>query len=247
MKFRAAWLLWCGTVWGQPLTFDVCAVKPSAPGGQFGIIRVMPGNQAYMGRNMTLRVMMSVAYEVTDRQIAGGPDWTGTERFDLDCKSEHSYSTHELHQMLARALEDRFQMKLRRNKREMPVWALVVDRGASKLTRHPEGDLDHPPMGPGPNGRGISGRNISMEFLALNLSRQLDRNVVDRTGLSGSYDLVLEYTRDAPPGPDGVAPQPEPGPTVFQALREQAGLRLDPARAPVEYLIIDSAIRPVAN
>lgn len=247
MRFRAGLALCFATAWVQAQVFDVCAVKPSAPGGQFGIIRVMPGNQTYMGRNMTLRIMMSVAYEVTDRQIAGGPDWTGTERFDLDCKSERAHSTHELHEMLARALEDRFQMKLQKSKREMPVWAMVIDKTAPKFSRHPEGDLDHPPMGPGPNGRGIAGKNVAMDFLALNLSRNLDRNVVDRTGLSGYYDLTLDFVRDAPPGPDGAARQPEPGPTIFQALREQLGLRLEPARAPVEYLTIESAIKPTAN
>jgi uncharacterized protein (TIGR03435 family) len=246
MKFQI-FAMWCAAAWGQGQVFDVCAVKPSAPGAQSGIIRVMPGNQAYMGRNVTLRIMMLVAYEVTDRQIAGGPDWTGTERFDLDCKSERSYSTHELHEMLARTLEERFQMKLRRSKREMPVWALVVDKGGPKLTPHPEGDLDHPPLTAGPNGRGAAGRNLSMDFLALNLSRILDRNVVDRTGISGYYDVVLDFVNDAPPAPDGVAHQPDTGPTVFQALREQLGLRLDPARAPMEYLTIESATRPLAN
>ena len=86
-----------------------------------------------------------------------------------------------------------------------------------------------------------------MDFLALNLSRNLDRNVVDRTGLSGYYDLTLDFVRDATTGPDGVARPPEPGPTIFQALREQLGLRLEPARAPVEYLSIESATRPAAN
>ena len=129
----------------------------------------------------------------------------------------------------------------------MPVWALVVDKGAPKLIRHPEGEPDHPPMTAGPNGRGAAGRNLSMDFLALNLSRILDRNVVDRTGISGYYDVVLDFVPEAPPAPDGVAQQSELGPTVFQALREQLGLRLDPSRAPVEYLTIESATRPLAN
>jgi uncharacterized protein (TIGR03435 family) len=70
---------------------------------------------------------------------------------------------------------------------------------------------------------------------------------VDRTGISGYYDLVLDYVRDAPPGSDGAARQSEPGPTLFQALREQLGLRLEAARAPVEYLTIESAAKPAAN
>jgi uncharacterized protein (TIGR03435 family) len=121
----------------------------------------------------------------------------------------------------------------------MPVWELVVDKGAPKMTKHADGDIDHPPMGPGPNGRGMSGRNIPMSYLAFTLSRALDRNVIDKTGLDGFWDVTLDFARDQDPNQDG--------PSIFTAVREQLGLRLVSGKGPVEHLVIESVERPTAN
>jgi uncharacterized protein (TIGR03435 family) len=200
---------------------------------------------------MPLRLIMTVAYSVTDRQISGGPDWVSTDRYDIDAKADRPHPTDELHIMLQRLLEERFQLKLRREKREMSVWALMVDKSGRKLAEHDPGDIDHPPMGPGPQGRGLSGRNVSMEYFAFVLSRLLDRNVVDRTGLTRSYDVMIDFARDLSARPDsgepGEAARLSEGPSVFKALREQLGLRLDAARAPVDFLVIESAQRPYGN
>jgi uncharacterized protein (TIGR03435 family) len=192
-----------------------------------------------MAQNMPLRVLMTVAYTVTNRQIAGGPDWIGTEPWDLNAKADRSYPIEELRVMLQKLLEERFNLKLRREKREMPVWELVVDKGAPKMVKHADGDIDHPPMGPGPNGRGMSGRNIPMSYLAFSLSRVLDRNVIDKTGLDGFWDVTIDFARDQDPNQEG--------PSIFTAVREQLGLRLVSAKGPVEHLVIESAERPSAN
>lgn len=192
-----------------------------------------------MAQNLPLRMLMTVAYTVTDRQIAGGPDWMGAERWDLNAKADKPYPIEQLRVMLQKVLEERFNMKIRREKREMPVWELVVDKGALKMAKHADGDVDHPPMGPGPNGRGMSGKNIPISYLAFSLSRMLDRNVIDKTGLDGCWDVTLDFVRDQDPNQDG--------PSIFTAVREQLGLRLVSAKGPVEHLVIESAERPTAN
>jgi uncharacterized protein (TIGR03435 family) len=123
--------------------------------------------------------------------------------------------------------------------REMPVYELVVDKGGPKMPKHDAKDLDHPPMGPGPNGRGMSGRNLPMNYLAFSLSRMLDRNVLDKTGLDGYWDVVIDFVREQDPNQDG--------PSIFTAMREQLGLRLVAARGPVEHIVIESAERPSGN
>jgi uncharacterized protein (TIGR03435 family) len=219
--------------------FEVASIKANTSGAGGGIVRPMPGNQVYMAQNMPLLAIMTVAYTVTNRQISGGPDWIGTERWDLNAKADRSYPTETLRVMLQKLLEERFQLKLRREPREMPVWELVVDKGGPKMPKHDPADLDRGPMGPGPNGRGMSGKNLPMSYLAFSLSRMLDRNVVDKTGLDGSWDVTLDFVRERDPNQDG--------PSVFTAVREQLGLRLVPARGPVEHLVIESAERPSAN
>src|SRR5205823_4314955 len=98
--------------------------------------------------------------------------------------------------------EDRFQMKVRHEMRESPVWALVLDKGGPKMTEHDPKDLDHPPFGPNGKG-GLAGRNVTMNYFAFLLSRLLDRNVMDKTGLAACYDVDLQFARDFPPRPDG--------------------------------------------
>ncbi len=241
-------------LWSQTTTapgFEVASVKPSAPGGRGGIIRPLPGNQTYMGNNITLRLMMTVAYSVTDRQIAGGPDWINTDRFDIMAKAERPGTTDELHRMLQAMIEDRFQLKVRRETREMPVWALTVDKGGPKMTEHDAADLDHPPFGPNKDGkRGTSGRNVKMDYFAFFLSRLLDRSVIDKTGLTKYYDVDLEFVPEGQPGPrpdGGDAPPLPEGPSIFTAVREQLGLKLESSKGPVEYLVIEHVEKPSAN
>jgi uncharacterized protein (TIGR03435 family) len=231
------------------LRFEVASIKPTQPGAQGGIIRPLPGNQTYIVRNMSLRTIMTVAYTVTDRQIGGGPDWVNNDRFDMNAKADRSYSSDELHGMLQRLLEDRFQLKVRREKREQPVWALVIDKGAPKLTEHDPNDIDRPPIGPGPNGRGMAGRNVSMDYFAFVLSRLLDRNVIDKTGLTARYDVTLDFIREPAARIDdgAIETRANPdGPTIFQALKD-VGLRLQSTKGPVDFLVIESVQKPSEN
>jgi len=247
---QAILVLCASAAFCQGLEFEVASVKASAPGGRGGVVRPLPGNQTYVVQNMPLRLIMTVAYSVTDRQIAGGPDWMGTEPFDITAKAARPSTTDELHFMLQRLLEHRFQLKVRHESRELPVWALVVDKGGAKLTPHDARDLDHPPLGLGPNRRGLAGPNVNMKYFAFVLSRLLDRNVIDRTGLAGYYDIALDFTRDPLPGANPSGGEPAfsaDAPDIFSAVRQQLGLRLESTKGPVEFLIVESAQKPSAN
>jgi len=243
----------------DPLTFDVASVKLSAGcPPACGLIRQMPGGQTYHGEGVPLRVLMTVAYTVTDRQISGGPSWMNTDRFDIEAKAARPRTSDELHVMLRQLLEERFQLEVRRETREESVWALVVDKGGSKMPVHDPADLDHPPMGPQPvrasDGSvcvGLTGHNVTMEYLAFTLSRSADRAVIDRTGLPARYDVNLQFLPDAartaaPDGGGGPAISPDCA-DLPSALPKQLGLRLESAKGPVEFLVVEHAEKPSGN
>jgi uncharacterized protein (TIGR03435 family) len=240
----------------DPLTFEVASVKPSLP-GRGGIIRMMPGNQRYHGEGMPLRVMMTVAYTVTDRQIAGGPAWMNTDRYDIEAKAARPRTADELHIMLQHLLQERFQLKLRRETREESAYLLTVAKGGPKLPVHDPEDKDYPPIGgnnvtanDGTVCPGILGRNITMDYFAFFLSRVMDRTVVDRTALPARYDVALQFVPEARlrNGDGAGGPQLTPGCSDIQtALPRQLGLRLDSGKGPVQYLVVEHAEKPTEN
>lgn len=121
----------------KTLQFEVASFKLSAPGQQGGQISPRQGNKTYSGTNMTLRGYMSVAYQVRDSQIVGGPSWMSTDRFDMEAQAEKPSTPEELHIMLQHLIEERFQMKFHKETREKSGFALVVDKDGPKgLTKH---------------------------------------------------------------------------------------------------------------
>lgn len=247
----------------EPLTFDVASIKATDPGERGGIVHQPPGGQSYEAIGAPLRVIMTVAYTVTDRQISGGPEWLNSERWTIEAKADRRGTSDELHAALARLLEDRFQLKVRHETRELPVYLLTVDKKGPKMPVHDAADLLHEPIG-GDGRGGLTGQNVTMNYFAFFLSRIMDLNVVDRTGLADHYDLNFHFVRDFPgrgagdgrgPGDGGPPPGaggsvmsvlPE-GPDIYTALREQLGLQLQKGKGPVDYLVIEHVERPSAN
>jgi uncharacterized protein (TIGR03435 family) len=137
------------------------------------------------------------------------------------------------------------------------VWALVMDKGGSKMVAHDPGDKDYPPIGLQPvrdNDGGVcfelQGRNVTMSYLAFMLSRNLNRGVIDRTGLPARYDVKLQFM------PDGMQPRRADGGAVaispdcsdiFFALPKQLGMRLESGKGPVEFLVVEQAEKPAEN
>jgi uncharacterized protein (TIGR03435 family) len=208
-------------------------------------------------------------------QVLGGPAWLDTDRYTISAKAEGQPSaTVMMSVMLQTLLEDRFQLKIHVEPKESPVYALTVAKAAPKLTPAKEGacvvlDLNNrehwnePKFTPcgfprtsykdGLTTMEVSG--ITMEEFAGRLPIFPDpRPAVDRTGLTGRYDIRLSFTRELPGGIqlNGVnQPAPPPsenaGPSIFTALQEQLGLKLSPDKAPVDVLVVDSVQKPVEN
>ena len=242
----------------ERLTFEVASVKPSPPGTRGGIIRVMPGNQRYHCENMTLRTIMTVAYTVTERQISGGPGWLETDGYDIEAKASRPRTDDELNVMLQNLLADRFQLRLRHEKREEAAYVLTVDKHGSKMPTHDAEDKDYPPIGgdvlratDGSICPGLAGRNVTMHYFAFVLSRMLDLQVVDRTGLPARYDLTVHYAPDdggLRSGLGGVGQTYTPDcDGVYSALPAQLGLRLEKGRGIVEHLVVEHACNPTEN
>jgi uncharacterized protein (TIGR03435 family) len=153
--------------------------------------------------------------------------------------------------MLQDLLADRFHLKLTREAKEMPIFALVLAKSGAKLKESTVGEDGRRMQ----TGRGrIEVQGIDMASLANMLSQQLGRTVVDKTGLTGNYDFKLEWTPDLgqPQGPKEIggaetAPPDSLGPTIFTALQEQLGLKLESTKGPVEILVIERVEKPSEN
>ena len=238
------------------LKFEVASLKPTPPDAQppFGI-RPAPGGERYVASNVTLKVIMTVAFRVRDEQIAGGPDWINTLRYDMNAKAERPSSVEELHIMLQNLLIERFKLQFHHETKELPVYALMVDKDGPKLEPHKAGSAGDPWIDQ------VSEQFLHMvwhakfapmDFFAWRLSLILDRPVIDQTKLTGGYDFDLKFTRDLPPGVsegalvNGAAIDTS-GPTIFQAVRQQLGLKLESKKGPADIIVIDHAEKPVEN
>lgn len=240
------------------LKFEVATLKPSPPiekaGGGFYGIRPTPGGERYEARQCPLTMMLTVAYRIKADQIVGGPDWMNTARFDMTAKAEKPATVDELHVMLKNLIADQFHLKFHTETKELPVYALMVDKDGPKLlSAHSDGE--------------VSGKSwidvqikqfpqntwhatfVSMDYFAFRLSQMLDRPVIDLTKLPGSYDFDLSFTRELPPNmpPDAMingAPIDTSGPTIYEAVRKQLGLRLERQKGPVQIMVIDHVEKP---
>ncbi len=239
----------------QDLRFDVASLKPTTGPGRGGGIRPAAGGQRYEATNCSIKTMIMVAYRVKAEQIAGGPTWLDNDRYDLEAKAEKPSSADELHVMLVNMLIDRLQLKFHRDQREMPMYALTVDKGGPKLTPHEAANAGDPWIDVTQEKflhLKMKATSAPIDYFAFRLSQLMDRPVVDLTNLQGGYDFDLEYTRELPPGfPDGGkinGEEPDTsGPTVYSALKQQLGLELKAQKGHVEVIVIDQAEKPTGN
>lgn len=257
--FTAAFVL-AGAALAQPpapnLTFEVASIKPSKPGATVRGIRPAPGGQRYAAQSWPLRGFIYVAYRMKEEQVVGGPAWMDTDFFDMNAEAAKPSTVDELHVMLQNLLADRFKLKFHHETKEMPVYSLALDKSGAKNLKPNQaksgGDpwIDQATVKPFHDK--WTGKFAPMEFLAWRLSLILERPVVDDTGLKSGYDFELAFTRELPLGtnPNGLIngePIDTSGPTVFDALREQLGLRLEAKRGPADILVIDHAEKPTED
>ena len=268
-------LLSLSTVWGQtgsaPLTFEVASIKPSAADTHGTMVQVQPGGGLRV-TGISLKSLLAMAYNVRDFQITGGPGWTSSDRYDLTAKSERADNSasapdeplkltdeqrttrlEQMRQRLQSLMADRFHLSVHRETKEQPVYALVVSKNGSKLQTAKGQGPDQMRMGRSE----ITGQAVELQMLVLSLANVLGRPVIDKTGLTGKFDFKLEWTPDPNqafgnfgPLPAGVAPPPPSdsnGPSIFTAVQEQLGLRLESEKGPAEMIVIDSVERPSEN
>lgn len=192
----------------------------------------------------TLKNVIAYAYGVREFLISGGPAWLETERFDIEGRVGSSpleavRSKDEQRERIERVrnlLADRFRLVFHRETRERPVYALVTAKGGPKF--HDSAET----KGRIRMYRGtITGQAVGIGLLALNLSNALERPVIDKTGLAGKYDFELKWAPEAAPPPEADPP------SLFTALSEQLGLRLESQKAAVEVFVIDAVEKPTEN
>jgi len=244
---------------GPKPQFDVATVRPNKSGEQNASLGARPGGRL-IAANQTVRNLIRNAFNVQPFQLIGGPDWLDADRFDIQAKAADAdvdekgmLSISGFMLRLQALLEDRFKMVAHWEMRELPVYALVVEspgKLGSKLKPHTGDCLNRQPGGaPPPPGsihcgtRGTAGKmtgsGITIGTFARNLSGATGRYVIDRTELAGAYDLELEFTPDQSPDTTG--------PSLFTAMQEQLGLKLEATRASVEVIVIDSVERPTPD
>jgi uncharacterized protein (TIGR03435 family) len=195
----------------------------------------MPGG-GVNGQDMSLKQLVEIAYELKDFQVAGGPGWLDDDRFDIVTTAKGNPDRQQTRLMLRTLIVDRFKLAFHRDTKELPVYTLVPAKNGRKLQKAPSearnGDGN---FGWGP-GR-INGHGVTMQQLAEILSIQLHRIVIDKTDLTGTFDLSACYTRRKATSlgrvrartPTSRVPTPD-GPSIFSAIQEQLGLRLEGAR-----------------
>jgi uncharacterized protein (TIGR03435 family) len=241
MTARIIWTVLLGAFFAVaqvPTQFEVASVKPQAPGDTRGSIQPSPG--AFIANGIPLKLLIEIAYRLKDFQITGGLSWIDTDKYDISARAAAGViPTHqEMQSMLQALLADRFGLKVHRETREMPAFALTVNKGGPKLAQPAATDPPEPFVSIG-NGI-LTGRRMNMPGLADALSSESDRIVLDRTELSGDYDLTLKWNPDA-------SAQDTSSVSLFTAIQEQLGLRLEATKAPVEVLVIDSVQKASAN
>ncbi|HEY6328689.1 MAG TPA: TIGR03435 family protein [Blastocatellia bacterium] len=237
------------------LRFEVASLKPGNGKEQSYGIRPAPGGQRYEAWNCPISVMIQTGYYVKAEQIVGGPSWVNTEPFDMDAKAEKPSSIDELHVMLMNMLADRLHLASHREKREMPIYALTVNKGGAKLKPHQAANGGEPWIEQTSKKFlhiRMAATAATLDYLGYRLSRIMDRPVVNLTNLPGGYDFNLEYTQELPLGfpPGGKINGEEPdtsGPTVFDALKQQLGLELKAQKGLAEVIVIDHLERPTEN
>jgi uncharacterized protein (TIGR03435 family) len=245
LMFRS---LACGQEKPTRLTFDVATIKPSQPGLRSGGIKPLPGGTGYTAQNIHVKLMISLMYKVPMRQITGGPDWLNSENFDVEARTDHPYSIDDLHVMFQNLLADRFRLRFHKEVKEGPVYVLTVDKSGLKMQPDGSGQALQIPVLPGKDNEFV-GTRVPMQYLCWWLSQQLQwdgRPVIDRTGLNKSYDFTLSFMPEFPPDfpKENLPPELLDRPSLFDALQQQLGLKLEAQKGPVENYVIDHIEKP---
>jgi uncharacterized protein (TIGR03435 family) len=258
-----------GAQTSPPLSFEVATVKPLDAKNPHPPSVNISGDR-FSATGMSLKELIKIAYDLNygaDQQVSGGPAWTGSARFDIEATEDPALGEKlqklssdergkQLREMLRGLLADRFKLQVHRESSELSVYELVTAKNGSKLmpsvaqssSTNADGSAK-PRSWIRFAGKGLlEGNDADAATLVTALSMQPEiggRLVVDKTGLTGKYDFTLKWTPDMGLGAD--SPSADAGPTLFTALQDELGLRLQPTKAPVDVIVIDHVDLPTAN
>jgi uncharacterized protein (TIGR03435 family) len=261
---RIAMGIWlcAAAAFGQPLEFEVASVKPAAPNDSVSGVMpsASPGRIEF--RNMTLRLLIYQAYGTglsTALNVSGGPEWINRNRYTIAAVAQGNPTDRDYRLMLRSLLEKRFSLKTHDETREIDVYGLALNRSDGKLgpkvkpwegtcvsgkPPRADGDAAMPRCTGAFRAPGLVLEGVTMIPVAEMLSTQrrlLGKIVQDRTGLTGPYNIELEFDFAAANQPDYS------GPSIFTALKEQLGLKLEATKGPLQVLVVESATPPSEN
>lgn len=258
----------------RPVRFDVISVKPANGTPMGSVMRLRP--DGFSAQNVPLHMMLTEAFQTDEGQVLGEPPWSRTQLWDVEAKVVgedvavlKAMSFAQRQTMLRQVLEERFGLKVHHESRDLPVYSMVIAKGGPKLTEaKPDPNNPIPADSPGSlmfHGRKLEARSANLRFLGVVLARPAGRKIIDHTGLTGRYDFTLTWGSDAnsvlarPAGAAGdgeqasggptsaSSPDPNAGESLFTALEEQLGLKLEPTKAPLDVVVIDHVEKPADN
>jgi len=241
--------------------YDVASVKPNKAND--GMMRIMNHPDGFSCTNISLKTLIGNAYGIRQDLITGGPAWADSVGFDVEAKVSgedveafKKLTGRQRNSLLQALLADRFHLKVHHETKTLPMYDLLIAKGGSRLKANapapPSPDAAKDPeaakprgmmtMGPGM----LKGQGLPMASIANQLSYALQATVSDKTGLTGDFDFELKWTPDDA-GPTNADTSSEPNISIFTAVQEQLGLKLQPTKGPVDTLVIDHAEQPAEN
>ena len=237
----------------QPrLEFEVASIRPSSstqPGYQ--AIKARADGAGYTASYVPVKLMIAFMYRIPARQIVGGPRWLEDDRYDVEAKADKKYTVDDLNTMYQNMLADRFHLKFHIETKEANAYVLTIDKNGSKMKVDDQPQSYNIPITF--SGAGVmNGARVPMPYFCWTLGQILqqdERPVVDLTGLTGFYDFTLSYLPQnlSQEARDGLSPEALDRPSIFDALKQQLGLKLTAQKGPVQYFVIDHVERPTEN
>lgn len=288
-RFSSVFVLAAGLALAQKASFDVASVKAAAPQQDGRIMMRMGGDPGMVDyAHVSLRLLIQRAFGVKDFQVVA-PDWASMAFFDVQAKLPPDTPQEKRNEMLRTLLEERFGLKVHRETREAPLYSLVVGKNGTKMKAVEAPPQPQPGAGPrrppepnpagkatpgtimmrmdGPGRMQLNAGAMQMTNFVDMLSRQVDRPVIDDTGLKGYYDVQLEFKPEGgggmrgmimmprpdggpggPGGSGGPAPDAVEAPSIFTAVQDQLGLKLESKKGPIETIVVDHLEKlPIEN
>lgn len=236
-------------------SFEVATIKPSDP-DERGQIVTLRGTEV-ITTNETVHDLINLAYWLHPKQVTGGPPWAESDKYDMAGKPDApgQPNVDQMKMMIQKLLADRFQLKFHWEKRDLSVYAVRIAKNGAKIVKSQDDPKGYPGwnFGRTASGTALTFRNSPMSQITAVLQNFLDKPVVDQSGLSDRYDFTVTFTLDAGQAvrlggaPVPAADNPDAAPDIFAAFQQQLGLKLEPAKAPVDVMVIDQVEKPSEN